>query len=154
MSFNSSGFQGVFYFQILYQRLKKLQAKVLNSTCRAEVFQFVNYCKLWTLTVCKLWLFDIFDSCSLIQPIRLFEPFYQRCWLAHCSVFYESIEHANYTFVHFENKIVLKIGELIKRILYYKTNRDIECFSPFFEYCSCFLSALKQNWAQPRLWIG
>ena len=46
MSFNSSGFQGVFYFQILYQRLKKLQVKVLNSTCRAEVFQVVNYCKL------------------------------------------------------------------------------------------------------------
>ena len=74
--------------------------------------------------------------------------------IAYCSVFYKSIEHTDYTFVHFQNKIVLEIGELIKQILYYKTNRDIECFSPLFEYSTCFLSALQQNWAQPRLWIG
>ena len=58
---------------------------------------------------------------------------------------YKSIEHTDYAFVHFENKIVLEIGELIKQILYYKTNRDIECFSPLFEYSTCFLSALQQN---------
>ena len=40
MSFNTSKFQGVFSFQILYKRLEKLQAKVLNSICRAEAFQF------------------------------------------------------------------------------------------------------------------
>ena len=60
-------------------------------------------------------------------------------------VFYESIEHANYTFIHFENKIVLKIGELIKRILYYKTNRDIECFSPFFEYCKVLYNRIEHS---------
>ena len=53
-------------------------------------------------------------------------------------MFYKSIEHTDYAFVHFENKIVLEIGELIKQILYYKTNRDIECFSPLFEYSTCF----------------
>ena len=33
----------------------------------------LNYCRIWTLMVFQLWWFDIFDS--LVQPIRLFEPF-------------------------------------------------------------------------------
>ena len=49
-------------------------------------------------------------------------------------------------------KFVLKIGEL-NQILYHKTNRNVECFSPLFECSSSFLSALQQNWAQPRLCI-
>ena len=41
--------------------------------------------------------FDIFDSSSLVQPTRLFEPFWQGLWLAYCSVLYESTEHADDT---------------------------------------------------------
>ena len=41
-------------------------------------------------------------------------------------------------------KFVLKIGEL-NQILYHKTNRNVECFSPLFECSSSFLSALQQN---------
>ena len=37
-------------------------------------FHFVNYCRLWSLMVFELWWFVIFDSFSLVQPIRLFEP--------------------------------------------------------------------------------
>ena len=67
-------------------------------------------------------------------------------------MFYKSIEHTDYTFVHFENMIFLEIGELIKQIIYYKTNRDIECFSPLFEYLlpKCFTTELSTakalNW--------
>ena len=60
---------------------------------------------MWTLMVFELWLFDIFDSFSLVQPIRLFEPFYQGFWLAYYSVLYESIEHADDTVVRFGNKV-------------------------------------------------
>ena len=41
------------------------------------------------------------DSFSLVRPIRSFEPFYQGSWLAHCNVFYLSIEHADDTFIRF-----------------------------------------------------
>ena len=60
---------------------------------------------LWTLMVCKPQWFDIFDSFSLVQPIRLFEPFKQGISLAHCSVLNESIEHADNTVVCFGKKV-------------------------------------------------
>ena len=69
---------------------KILQAKVLNST--AELSQFVNYCRLWTLSMVRY-----FDSLSLVQPTKLFEPFWQGLWLGYCSVLYESTEHADDT---------------------------------------------------------
>ena len=34
-----------------------------------------NFFSLLTIADCELWWFDIFDSPSLVQPIRLFEPF-------------------------------------------------------------------------------
>ena len=53
---------------------KKLQEKVLNSTYRTilvwKVLQNVNFDAF-----CELWWFDIVDSFSLVQPIRIFEPF-------------------------------------------------------------------------------
>ena len=52
---------------------KKLQVKVSNLTC-----QTISICKqlhVVNFVVCKLRWFDIFDSFSLVQPIRLFEPF-------------------------------------------------------------------------------
>ena len=84
---------------------------MLNSNCRAEVFQF---CKL--LQIVNFDGFVSFNSLIFLTAVVVFnqldyfEPFYQRFWLAHCSVFYESIEHADYTAVHFENNICF--GEL------------------------------------------
>ena len=52
---------------------KRLQAEVLIRP--AELFKFLNYCRMWTLMVSELWWFDIFDSFCLVQRIRLFEPF-------------------------------------------------------------------------------
>ena len=62
---------------------KILQAKVLNST--AELSQFVNYCRLWTLTMVRY--FWQLESCSANQGL----------WLAYCCVLYESTEHADDT---------------------------------------------------------
>ena len=70
---------------------KKLQAQVLNST--RQIFKFSTSCRMWTLMAFELWWFDIFDSFSLVQPIRLFEPFWQGFWLAYCSVFYGSLHN-------------------------------------------------------------
>ena len=72
---------------------------MLNSTC-----QIIEL----TLTIaaeCELWWFDIFDSFSIVQPIRLFELLKQQFWLPHCTVLHESIEHANDTVVRFGIKI-------------------------------------------------
>ena len=63
--------------------------KTFWQTCQirpAELFQCVSNYKLWTLLVCRLWWFEIFDSFCFVQPVRLFEPSYQGFWLAYCSV--------------------------------------------------------------------
>ena len=49
MSFNSAGFHFTFHFQILHYRLKTVGQKCLIRP--AELLQFVNYCRLWTLIV-------------------------------------------------------------------------------------------------------
>ena len=47
MSHNSAEVHWTFHFKILYKRLKKLQAKALNSTCRTilvwKLSQNVNF---------------------------------------------------------------------------------------------------------------
>ena len=93
ISHNSAAFHWTFHFQILYWRLKNLPAKVLTSTCRS--LKVCNYRRMWTLMVFKLWWFDIFDSLSLVQPIR-FVPFPVGFWLAYWSVLYENIYGGSY----------------------------------------------------------
>ena len=88
ISFNSAGFRWTFHFQILYLR-QNLQENVSNSTCRT-----ISVCKqlqIVNLMVCRLWWFEIFDSLSFVQPVRLFEPSYQGFWLAYCSVLSKNI---------------------------------------------------------------
>ena len=58
--------------------------------------------------VCEPWWFGIFDSSSLIQANRLFEPLKQGFWLAYYGVLYESTERADGSFVRFQIKICLK----------------------------------------------
>ena len=74
-----------FTFRI-HTKTKKLSAKVLNSNCQTtsvyELWQIVNFDSL-----------TFFDSFSLVQPIRLFQPYYQGFRLAYGSLLYESIEH-------------------------------------------------------------
>ena len=42
-----------FYFQILYYRLKNFRQKCEIQP--AELFQFVNYCRMWTLMIWHFW---------------------------------------------------------------------------------------------------
>ena len=44
-----------------------------------KLFQFKL---LLSIEDCELWWFDIFASFSLVQPIRLFEPFVVKCFQA------------------------------------------------------------------------
>ena len=65
MSHYSAEFHGTFRFQILYKKLRKLYAKVLNSSCRT-VFQFV-----------KLFQFVNFDGMNfLTAPVSFNQPDY------------------------------------------------------------------------------
>ena len=59
----------------------------------------LNVFNPWTISDCEVWWFDIFDSCSLIQPIRLltFVPSKKCFWLAYFSMLNESKEHADDT---------------------------------------------------------
>ena len=54
MSHNSTRFHRTFHFQILFKNKKKLQAKVLNSTCQisliGELLQILNFVGLTALT--------------------------------------------------------------------------------------------------------
>ena len=70
---------------------KKLQAKVLNSTCR-------------TILVCKLLQNMNFDGLKFLTALILYSQSDCLNWLAYCSVLYESIAHAEDTVVRFGNK--------------------------------------------------
>ena len=70
-----------------------------SKTSDRQLLQTVNFHGI------SLWWFDIFDSFCLVQPMRLFEPFWQGFWLAYCSVLCEGIEHAYDTVVQFGNKV-------------------------------------------------
>ena len=69
-----------------------------------------NYRRMWTLMVFKLWWFDIFDSLSLVQPIRLFVPFPVGFWLAYWSVLYENIYGGSYGGKFLKKLVVLLPG--------------------------------------------
>ena len=62
---------------------------MLNSTCR-------------TILVCKLLQNVNFDGLAFLTAVDLYN---QSDYLNHCSVLYESIEHADDTFVRFGNKL-------------------------------------------------
>ena len=102
---NSAGFHWTFHLHVF-------QAKVLDSTCQTiqvwKQLQNVNFDGFWTLMDFELWWFDIFDSFSLVQPIRLFELLQKGFWLVYCSVLYERIEYADDTVVRFGIKVFLE----------------------------------------------
>ena len=58
MRHNSAGLHRTFHFQILYERLKKLQANGLNLTCR-------------TISVCKLLQIVWFDGMTFLTALIL-----------------------------------------------------------------------------------
>ena len=102
MSHYSAEFHGTFRFQILYKKLRKLYAKVLNSSCRT-VFQFVNYSSLWTLTVWIFWQLQFHSTNQIIWTILT------RIWIAYFSVLNESIELLTTLSFALEIKSILKL---------------------------------------------
>ena len=50
-----------------------------------ELFQVVIYCRLQNFD--SLWILMVWHLWHFLQPIRLFETFWQGFWLAYCSVY-------------------------------------------------------------------
>ena len=72
-------------------KAKNWQAKELNFTCQ-------------TISVCEL-LQNIFDSFSLVQPIRLLESFKDSLCMAYGGMLFENIKHADDNVVCFRNRV-------------------------------------------------
>ena len=100
MSQNSNRFPWKFQFYILYYDFKKKKQNFESD--------LPNFFNPWTISDCEVWWFDIFDSCSLIQPIRLltFAPSKKCFWLAYFSMLNESKEHADDTCTLKKSKIL------------------------------------------------
>ena len=64
MSHNSAEVHWTFHFKILYWKFKDSVLETLKLQAKAK-----------TIVERELWWFDTFESFSLVQPIRLFEPF-------------------------------------------------------------------------------
>ena len=75
--------QAVCSLIVMRKNLRIFMTTIRSDFIEYFTFHFVNYCRLWSLMVCELWWFVIFDSFSLVQPIRL---------LNHSNVTYKSID--------------------------------------------------------------